>query len=333
MSVEPTETTRISDLAGLLALVPALVGYEPSDSVVVMFLKDQRLSVTMRADLDPRRLAYLVDRTLNAARQTGSTDLIVVGYSDKLTTAVRDVLVDLALAIENETMDADPPLRVHQLAAITADGWCEVDPWQPSEQPVMQPLDELSNHPVRVGRVLLGKVVAADRMEVAARVKPRSETPSTTFEVAAEAMIEALPGMPDEAVIRLVNQHLDQVEKLGVGEVLDDVTLAALTVLLAHPVARDESMLRIDPTTAQPYVEVWSRVVRLTDGRVANAALFLAGMCAWQLGDGAMTNCCAEAGAKIDPAHIGVQVLTALAEGCVPPEVFEAMKRDLRAAS
>ena len=53
MTYDATETTRISDLAGLLALVPALVGYEPSESVVVMVLTDQRLAVTMRANLDP----------------------------------------------------------------------------------------------------------------------------------------------------------------------------------------------------------------------------------------------------------------------------------------
>ena len=45
------ETTRVSDLAGVLSIVPTLVGYQPTDSLVGLFLSDKRLALTMRCDL------------------------------------------------------------------------------------------------------------------------------------------------------------------------------------------------------------------------------------------------------------------------------------------
>lgn len=325
------ETTRVSDLAGVLSLVPTLVGYEPAESLVVMFLSDRRLSLTMRCDLGAD-VAYVVDKAKLAARQASSQDVVIVAYADRMTPGVRARLVDVSLAIENGTLHDELPLNVFQLAVVTQDGWSELDPWT-SETPVLHSLDELANHPVRVSSVFHGKAVAASRDAIAARVTPESETRSPAFHAAAEAMIVLVRELTDANAVSLMEEGLDEVESLAEGEQPKDVTLAGLTVLLCHPAARDAAMLRIDRANAQRHVDVWARVVRLTNGRVALAALFLTGAAAWQLGDGAVTNLCAEAGAKIDPSHIGVQVLAAVGEGCLPPDVFDSIKADLRAAS
>lgn len=325
------ETTRVSDLAGVLSLVPDLVGYEPTDSLVVLFLSERRLALTMRCDLGAD-VGYVVEKAKLAAAQASSQDVVIVAYAERMTSGVRARLVDVSLAIENGTFDDELPLRVFQLAAVTQGGWCEVDPWT-SQTPVLHSLDELANHPVRVSSVFAGRAVAVSRDEIAARVTPESETRSPAFEVAAEAMIVLVRELTDANAVSLMTEGLDDIESLAEGEQPDDVTLAGLTVLLCHPAARDAAMLRIDRTNAQRHVDVWSRIVRLTNGRVALSALFLAGAAAWQLGDGAVTNLCAEEGAKIDPEHIGVKVLAAVGEGCLPPDVFDSMKADLRAAS
>lgn len=278
-------------------------------------------------------VGYVVERAKLAARQASSQDVVVVAYADRMTPGVRGRLVDVALAIENGTLDEELPLRVFQLAFVTFTGWCEVDPWLPGEKAELHSLDELSNHPVRVSSVFAGKAVAASRDEIAARVQPESETRSPAFEVAAEAMIIVVRELTDANAVSLMEERLDEVESLAEGEQPDDVTLAGLCVLLCHPAARDAAMLRIDRQNAQRHLDVWSRIVRLTNVRVALSALFLAGAAAWQLGDGAVTNLCAEEGTKIDLEHIGVKVLAAVGEGCLPPDVFDSMKADLRAAS
>jgi hypothetical protein len=103
-----------------------------------------------------------------------------------------------------------------------------------------------------------------------------------------------------------MGEHLDAIEA-DPSALVDETALGCMTALLAHPLARDEAMLRIDVSTACGYVDVWSRVARLTGGRPALAALFLAGTAAWVPGDGA-----------------------AVTDGCLPPEVFEQIKADVR---
>lgn len=328
----PEGTIRIRDMAGLLAFVPALVGFTPERSLVVMFLAGHRVAMTMRADLDGANVAQLVATTLRAARQSAAEELVIAAYMPNVSEVTRAIVCDLAAGIELESIDDEPPLRVLGLAAVGRDGWCELDPWEPGAPP-LRPLAELEEHAMRAQGVYEGRVVAASRDEVAARVKPDSEERSTTFEVVAEAVVLALPTLSDHDAAQLMTDHLDEVEGLATGAAIDEVSLARMMVLLAHPAARDAAMLRIDRDNALVWVAAWSRVVRVSGGWVACAALFLTGVAAWQAGDGALMNCCADAARLIDPEHIGVKVMTMVADCALPPSFFDTVKGDLREAS
>lgn len=161
------------------------------------------------------------------------------------------------------------------------------------------------------------------------RVQPGSEQRSVEFDAAVQETTVTLPGLDDQTAVALMGEHLDAIEA-DPSALVDETALGCMTALLAHPLARDEAMLRIDVSTACGYVDVWSRVARLTGGRPALAALFLAGTAAWVPGDGATVNMCMEAGREIDPDHVGVQMLAAVTDGCLPPEVFEQIKADVR---
>ncbi len=328
----PERTVTISDMAGILAFVPALVGFKPERSLVVMFLGGHRVAMTMRADLNGANVAQLVVTTLRAARQSAAEELVIAAYMPNVSEVTRAILCDLAAGIELESIDDEPPLRVLGLAAVGRDGWCELDPWEPGIPP-LRPLAELEEHAMHAQGVYEGRVVATSRDEIAARVKPDSETRSTAFEVAAEAVITALPALSDHEAAQMMTEHMQEVESKPVGSLIDEVSLARMMVLLAHPAARDAAMLRIDRDNALTWVAAWSQVVRVSGGRVACAALFLTGVAAWQSGDGALMNMCCDEARAIDPEHIGVQVLTAVTEQCWQPEVFDSLKTDLRAAS
>lgn len=325
-------TIRVTDMAGALSFVPALIGFQPERSLVVMFLACSRVAMTMRVDLGDTNLEVLLEATLRAARQSAADEVLVAAYMPNVSRVTQRIACDLAVAIEAQTLDDAKPLRVLGLAGVGRDGWCEFDPWEP-ELPALRPLAELDAHPMRAQAVFEGRVVAASRAEVAIRVKPDSETRSTAFEVAAEAVILALTTLSDHDAASMMTEHLDEVEAQPVGSPIDEVSLARMTVLLAHPAARDAAMLRLDRDNALTWVAAWSQVVRVSGGRVACAALFLTGVAAWQSGDGALMNCCAEEARLIDPEHIGVKVLTAVSDGCLAPDAFEVIKADMRAVS
>jgi len=323
----PEHTSRVSDLAGVLACVPSLLGFVPERSVVVLCLASSRVVLTMRVDLDGSNVSTLADTVVMAARRAGADELVAIGYVPKPSRVILAVLQDLSIAVETATAGPSP-LCVRHLLAVGRDGWCELPHWG-TELPPLRPHVEVDNHPVRAERVVAGRAVARSRKEVAMRVQPGSEQRSVEFELAVEATLLALPGLDDETAVALTGEHLDAIEDDPSAPV-DDAVLGRMTALLAHPLARDEAMLRIDASTACGYVDVWSRVARLTGGRPALKALLLAGTAAWVSGDGATVNMCMEAGREIDPDHVGVQLLAAVTDGCLPPEVFEQIKADVR---
>lgn len=325
----PTPVARISDMAGVLACVPSILGFQPERSLVVLLLLEGRVNLTMRVSLDEANLNQLTEATVQAARRAGCHQLLVVGYAPRVTPGLQAMLGDLAVAVENESMDDPQPLSVLGLAAIGRDGWCELAAWSTAIPP-LRPLFEIDEHTVRVEQIFQGKAVAGSRQEVAKRVKPDSEPRPAAFEVAAEASITALPMLTPDEVMRLVNEDLDAIEAGSVNDPVDASTLGRIVAMLSHPDARDAAMLRISPDTARRYVEVWSQLVRWTGGRACLAALFLAGTAGWVSGDGALVNMCVDEARQVDPEHVGVQLLTAVTQHALPPELFDRIKADVQ---
>jgi len=323
---------RITDMGGLLTFVPALVGFPPERSIVVMFLAGNRVALTMRADYAEANLHQLLVMALRAADQSSADELVIAVYMPEITQQVRSRACDLAVGLETQTMDADRPLRVLGLAAVGDDGWCELDAWDP-QIPTLRPLAELEDHVMRVQHIYDGKAVASSREEIAARVKPSSDPHSHELVVAADAMIHRVRDMSAAEAEQVMAEHLDDIEKQPMGHPLDDRTKGQLMALLAHPAARDVAMLRLDRENARTYVPVWSQVVRVAGGRVACAALFLVGVAGWQLGDGALMNCCLDEARAIDPQHVGVAVMGMVTTACLPPDLFDELKHDLREAT
>lgn len=95
MSIEPTiEPMKISGPAELLAAIPHLLGFHPTDSLVLVGLRDGRLVVTARLDLDGAEdvladtIAALAGGGANQLTGAGVTTTQVIGeqfpYADLL---------------------------------------------------------------------------------------------------------------------------------------------------------------------------------------------------------------------------------------------------------
>ena len=186
--IKPQNAYRVTDMAGLLAFVPALVSYTPVNSIVVLFLSANRVAVAMRADYREATLHSLLEMSLRAADQSNAEEVVIAIYMPEVTEQVRSRACDLAVGLETETMNSDRPLKVIGLAAVGDNGWCELDPWDP-EIPALRPLAELEGHPLRLQHIFDGKAVASSREEIAERVRPNSDPHSHEFAKAAETMI------------------------------------------------------------------------------------------------------------------------------------------------
>lgn len=79
-----TTPVCITSPASLIAAVPYLLGLEPTDSLVLVGLRDSQVTVTARVDLDqldvPRDIA---DMMTVLATRAGSTDVLALTYGDR----------------------------------------------------------------------------------------------------------------------------------------------------------------------------------------------------------------------------------------------------------
>ncbi len=328
------ETVTVRDISGLLALVPTLVSFTPERSIVVCFLRGTRIALSMRADLDGSNVRELAETAIMAAARAGASELVAIGYIPNISVVIHRVLQDLAIAVENETMDSETPLRVMALAAVGRDGWCELPMWG-TEIPPLRPLAELTEHPVHVARIVAGMAPLRSRAEIVARVQPGSDATADEFIEGWQTQIAQMAGLSGHEMAKVLDELLSAYEQQSEGELPDQHSMGRMAALVNEGVARDVASLRVSAETSHRWVDLWSAIARSADDQAALAPLALCGLASWVRGDGAMANASiASADAICDrlgvPQHPLVGIVRAVTSLCLPPEHWTQFARELR---
>ena len=323
-------TTTVSDVSGMLAVVPTLVGFQPSRAIVILFLDEPgRLQLTMRVDLDGANVNEVAATAVMAARRAKASELILVGYIPSISAVIREVLSDLAIIVENETLDSEQPLTVRQMAAVGRDGWCELTPWS-REIPPLRPLVEISDHPVAVERIFAGMGVAASRQDLYARVQPGSDPVPDGFAVGLVAQREQMKELAGHEMASLLATLLDGVHESGA--LPDGETVGRIVALVRNGEARDQASLRLSAETSQRWIAFWSSVARCTTDDAAVVPLALVGLASWVRGDGAMSNIAVELAHAMDPTHPLAKIVVTVNGLAIPPETWGALVTAMQSA-
>ncbi|MFT3834212.1 MAG: DUF4192 family protein [Micropruina sp.] len=106
--------------------------------------------------------------------------------------------------------------------------------------------------------------------------------------------------------------------------------LAWLGLLINDPFARDRAVLSLEPSDAEGWVELWSRVVRACPHGTQDNPLAVLGLAAWVNGDGALQSVCLE---EMDALGIrpGLKnLLENLSAAVVPPSEWPGLRESLR---
>ncbi len=109
-------TQRITSPAALVAMLPTLIGFTPEDSLVIVFLKDDRVIVTMRMDLDEASYSVNEYVVATATRVDANAALIATYISDP---GEAQACTSLVTGITAALTDAGVPVR--DALAITGD--------------------------------------------------------------------------------------------------------------------------------------------------------------------------------------------------------------------
>ena len=165
---------RVREPGDILGVVPYLLGFHPTESLVAAFVRQRHIAVTARIDLAATAdLEGLVDQLELVGRQIDTRSLVLIGYSAGA--GVRDLMRDLADLI---------PLDLVDVLAVSGDRWWSVccDPGRRHSSgeeeccpPEGRPYD-IASHPLAAAAVMAGISATPSRQEIADLIGTTLET-------------------------------------------------------------------------------------------------------------------------------------------------------------
>ncbi len=302
----------------VLALVPVLLGFHPSRSLVMLTFGARR-PFHARVDLPESRrdVPGVVDLLVAPVAREGATSVVLVLYADD-GPLVRRFVREVTAGLRDHAIEVKEALRV------------EDGRWFPLLHGVKAGRAghrfDISAHPFLADAVLRGEVMLESREALAGSLSPDPEA------VAAVRGAMTLIGPPacDQLVAETAWLRGLVVEGLA-GRVPAPDRLARLLVDLTQSELRERVWAMLERPVARAHVDLWTRVLRAApEGYVAAPAMLL-GFAAWLDGRGALAWCALD---RCFEEQSGDPLADALAESllrAVPPSVWDEAMAERRA--
>jgi hypothetical protein len=309
--------TPVRTLGDLLAIVPYLLGFHPTDSAVVLGLRDQKIIFQVRGDLPPAGVDEFAACYADVVAHQDTTGALVLGYGDG--PAVTPVALALRAALEARGLTVLDVLRVaggrYWSYLCTEPACCPPDG---------QPYDGRA-HPLAVAAIVEGCVALPSRQALERRFAPVAGR-------AREAMIEATRRAVDRILTLVETEPEAALLAEGILAVdavvarqraalrLTDDEVAWLTMVLVHLPVRDHAWQSIRGDLSV-HIGLWTDVLRRAEPDLIAAPATLLAFAAWRAGEGAVASIAVSRALAADPdyrmAHL---VNQALVDGLPPSD-------------
>lgn len=337
----PTSTDRVTLRApdDVLAKVPFLIGFHPTESLVALAFDDSRqLRFATRIDLpassDGDAVADMTRRLVRLLCTRGACYSVLVAY-----TACRQDATPILRTVLAAFGDAG----ITVLDALVADGrrwWSDVCADPECCPPEGRPYD-LSRHPVTARSIYGGEVALADqealRRSLAPPCGPERSAMETTLrrieaEVASDGSSEdggvppAMEEGPDSELAAVQSRAAYVCELLRAhrpgGRQASDEEVARVAIHVADVTVRDEVWSSMTAQSARQHVAFWTEVVRRVVAPYDVAPAALLAFAAWLQGKGALARCALERAHASDPGYTMARLIEDLLLRGVPPEAW-----------
>ena len=348
---------RVSSVAGFLAVIPHLLGFHPSRSMVVVGLDARRgrIVLAFRYDLpDPPDAARSRDIAEHAAavlRKRRIRTAIAAGYGDGV--LVTPVAEQLRAGLRGAGIAMRDLLRVQDgrywSYVCTDPGCCPPDG---------VPFD-VSAHPAAAAMTAAGMPARPDRASLADSLAPLTGQAAESMRQATEravlraAELIASSGAPGSSSSRaqagtscgsasgssrassapsgnpgglwLAVEAGREAVRAAIsiyrhgGRITDHDQLAWLTVTIADLRVRDDAWARMEPRHRADHQRLWTDVVRHACEPYVPAPASLLAFTAWQSGDGALANVAIERALAADPEYSMAHLIGQALDAGLPP--------------
>jgi Domain of unknown function (DUF4192) len=315
-------------VAGFLAVIPHLLGFHPSRSMVVVGLDRSRgrVKLAFRYDLpDPPDLARSRDIAEHAAavlRKRQVTTAIAAGYGAG--TLVTPVAEKLRAAMRGAG------ITLRDLLRVEGDRFWSYVCQDPRCCPPEGAAFDGPAHPAAAALAAAGMGACPDRASLAKTLAPltgpAAESMSQATERALrriEQLIAAAPGDADGLgpVVdagRAAVREAVATYRAG-GQITDDDQMAWLAVSIADLRVRDDAWARMDPRHRAAHRRLWTDVVRRATESYVPAPASLLAFTAWQSGEGALANVALERALAADSGYSMAHLIGQAVDAGLPP--------------
>jgi hypothetical protein len=316
---------RVASPAGILAVIPHLIGFTPEASLVVVgtAAAGGRVEFAFRYDLpDPPDGAAAAEIAAHAAGVLSRhhlTGAVVAGYGPgPLVTPVADAV---------RTAARDSGLTLKDVLRVEGGRYWSYLCSEPSCCPPEGVPFDAAAHPAGKAMAAAGKLALPSRDALAATVAPLTGSAAAAMNretqcaerVAAKLLGRAGPRALDgpglAAVLAAVRLYRD-------GGVMNANSMHAwLGLVLRRLRVRDDAWARMDPAYRDAHRRLWTYVVRrVQPGYVAPPASLLA-VTAWQDGDGALANIALDRALADEPGYSMALLLRDALDAGAPPSM------------
>lgn len=334
--------------ADVLGVVPQLVGFHPTSSMVVMCLHGlrRRAGLVMRVDLpapatEAQVRAQWVREVMARVQAEAAGAVVLACYTEEPDTGGALARSGLVASMVDGFSAADIAVPVAML--VRNGRWwsylCVASCCPPSGAPLDVPLGGVSAQ-LAAAAALAGRVVLDSRAELVATVSgpvaPQLIVARQTFEQVAARMLEERHERGADAVCADTVARVQAAVKrftAGEGE-LGDEEVARICLGLGDKRARDEvAAVAVGEVGEPAWLGLLAALTRSTpDGAAAPVCTVLAWV-AYQHGDGALANVALDRALRDDPSYTMARLLRESLDRQVSPEVIRSVSRPCAAKS
>lgn len=310
MSVEECPgRLAVRDLDDLIGVVPYLVGFHPSDSLVIMVVDDGEVAVTARVDLarvdpDDGGLGELVERLFG---RFPSAEAWFFAYSDD----------DECWSLLEACAELAGARRVGRLVQVGAATW-RADAFD-------GPTGEVGVGRAAVEATVLGWPARRSREELAALAAGPAAAAEPRLAAVFDQTRPRLEAWPSQRRLGLM-QRMCRRSDVTENEAVE------LAVLAADPLLRRIAVESLDRHNASAAVSLWSRALGSAPPPWQPGPLGLLGLSAWLTGDGALLSICLERLDQIAPLDPLAALLDWINKTVLPPGEWDGHRDALTAA-
>jgi Domain of unknown function (DUF4192) len=315
----------------LIAALPAVLGFVPEDSLVLVTIEDGELGCVMRADL-PVELPAMADHLADVAAASGP-DAAVVVIVDADGAACRMCGDELRLVVA--TLDAllderSIALRgAYVVDRVAAGGrWHDV-----ADEAVSGVVEDPMSSPLAAAAVLDGRRLYTRRTDLLDAIALADPAASDAMRPALLRAEHDGDQRPDADARRDVEHALAMVRSLAEGRLPAESELARLACGFADPRVRDTMYALAVGADAGDAEALWALLTRTLPDPWRVEALVLLAFSAYSRGDGPLAGICLEAALDADATHRMAGMLDqALQTGMRPEQIRELAQTGYRLA-